>query len=172
MSVPTWERDLSKTQYLYEVYNLNILIGHVVVSKPKKYRMTYGDTLLRNALDAMKFATAANNIFMSENTSPADYETRRRYLQNAMSLVDSISTISQIFLGLHVNTDGCSQERLEKEMENIGAQTYKAHNLIKGVLESDKKVFKGTKKIKTEENDEEEKETPKKKAVKKKTKEE
>lgn len=149
MSVPSWEKDLSKTQYIYELYLFNQKLGHIVIKKPVKYRYTYGDTVMKSGIDALRSAICANNIFMSETTSEEDYNLRRKYLQHALGLVDSIGTIADLFLSLNWQTDGCSQETLEKEREYIGAQAYKVHNLIKGVLESDKKIFAGEKETKT-----------------------
>ena len=46
MSVPAWERTLSKTQFLHELYKFNVRIGQIVTNKPKKYRANYGDMLI------------------------------------------------------------------------------------------------------------------------------
>ena len=141
MGVPSWERALSKTQFLYELHQLNVRLGQIVVSKPQKYRVTYGDKVLNMGLDAMRYAQAANLIFLNQNSSEEDYKLRRKYLQNALANVDGLSTIADIFLSLNYHMDGCSPETLEKNRMYIGTQTKLCHDLIKGVLESDKKIF-------------------------------
>ena len=142
MSVPSWERDLSRTEYLYSLYKFNIRLGQIIMGKPKKYRENYGDKIICTGLDALKFAQAANSIYMCETTSNADYERRRNYLLNALALVDNISTISEIFLSLNSRMDGASRETIEKQQLYIGSESYKIHNLIKGVLERDKRIIR------------------------------
>lgn len=43
MSVPAWERDKSKTDFIRLLMELNIRIGKIVGNKPKKYKQNYGD---------------------------------------------------------------------------------------------------------------------------------
>lgn len=149
MSVPSFARKLSKTQFIYETFKLNIRLGQIVMSKPKKYRENYGDRIISAGLDALKFCQAANAIYMTENTSEADYLKRRAYLINAMVLIDNISTVSDIFLTLNYNQDGIKKEQIERQEEYIGSTCREIHILIKGVIESDKKIFKGEKAIKS-----------------------
>lgn len=54
MSVVSWKRNESKVEYLYRTYELNLLIARIVASKSKKYKANYGDTLIKNGLDALK----------------------------------------------------------------------------------------------------------------------
>lgn len=35
MSVPTWRRELSKADYMYQTYRLNVRIGEMVINGPK-----------------------------------------------------------------------------------------------------------------------------------------
>jgi len=142
MSVPTWERTLSKTQYLYETYRLNVRIGQIVMNKPTKYRPTYGDKLINMGLDAMRYGQAANLIYMDKKTSENDYSLRRKYLQAMLANIDGLSTIADIFLALNYNTDGGSRETLEKNQQYIGSQTKFIHDLVKGVMDSDTKLFR------------------------------
>ena len=148
MSVPAFARKLSKTQYLYETFKLNVRLGQIVMSKPKKYRDNYGDQIIKSGLNALKFCQAANAIFMSDKTSESDYKKRRSYLINAMALIDNISTVSDIFLSLNYNQDGAKKEQIEKQEEYIGSTCRNIHSLIKGVIDSDTKVFNGQKIVK------------------------
>ena len=115
MSVPSWERELSKTQFLYELFRLNVRIAQIVANKPKKYRASYGDYLIRICLKALRCAQSANLIYMSSSTSEADYLKRRAYLKDALSLVDNISTVAGVFLSLVAEEDGMKLEKLENE---------------------------------------------------------
>lgn len=145
MSVPTWNRELSKTQYLFDTYKLAIRIGEIVMRKPTKYRPTYGDRLINDSLNAYRYAYYANSIFMGETTSEEDYKRRREYLRNAMLLIDGLSTTADIFLSLNYNLDGANKDQLNRQYEYIGSTTASIHKMIKGVMDSDTKVFKGKK---------------------------
>ena len=149
MSVPAFARQLSKTQYLYETYKLNIRLGQIVMSKPKKYRENYGDRIINNGLDALKFCQAANNIFMSEQTTDSNYQKRRSYLMNALALIDNISTVSDIFLSLNYNLDGAKKSQIERQEEYIGRTCREIHLLIRGVMDRDTKIHNGQKETKT-----------------------
>lgn len=145
MSVPAWERSLSKTQYLYETFKLNKRIGQIVMGKQSKYRMNYGDHLIKTALDALKYCQAANAIFMCPTTSEADYQRRRSYLTTAKALIDHVSTAADIFLSLNYNIDGEDQGKIDRQEEYIGSTCKTIHDLIQGVIESDAKIRKGDK---------------------------
>lgn len=145
MSVPTWCRDLSKTQYLYDLHNLSVRIGQIVMRKPTKYRPTYGDRLITDSLNAYRYAYYANSIYMNEDTSEADYKKRREALKMALSYVDGLSTIADIFLSLNWDLDGANHEQLNKQYNYIGDATGSIHKMIKGVMDSDTKIFKGKK---------------------------
>lgn len=149
MSVPAWARGKSKSQYIFETYMLNIRIGQIVMSKPKKYRENYGDHVIRTALDALKFCQAANAIYMNEKTSEEDYRRRKSYLTNALAYIDHISTVADIFLGLNYNVDGAKQEQIDRQEEYIGSTCKTIHDLIRGVIDSDTRIFKGEKEVKT-----------------------
>ena len=149
MSVPSWERELSGVQYIYELFKFNKRLGQIVMNHPKKYRENYGDHLIQSALDSLKHAQAANAIFMSTGTKEADYLRRRQHLQNALALIDHTSTVADIFLSLVYEQDGVKIEKLEKQQLYIGSQTKLIHDLIRGVMDSDADVFKGKKKPKS-----------------------
>ena len=59
MSVPTWERNESKTEYLNMLYELNVNLGKIIMNKPKKYRENYGDHIIKTALESLKYAQTA-----------------------------------------------------------------------------------------------------------------
>ena len=148
MSVPSWERELSDVQYIYELFQFNKRLGQIVMNHPKKYRENYGDHLIQASLDSLKHAQAANAIFMSTNTSENDYLRRRQHLQSALALIDHTSTVADIFLSLVSEQDGVKLEKLERQQLDIGSQSKIIHDLIRGVMDSDTQIFKGQKKPK------------------------
>ena len=145
MSVPAWQRKLAKTQFLYETFKFNVRIGQIVMSKPKKYRENYGDRIINSSLECLKVCQAANAIYMNKDTTEDEFRKRRSYLRNALYLIDSVSTISDIFLALNYNLDGAKQEQIDRQEEYIGSTCREIHLLIRGVMESDKKTFYGNK---------------------------
>ena len=64
MSVPTWRRSESATEYLWQIYQLNLEIAEIVSNKPKKYKSTHSNLLIKNALKALASANMANDIFV------------------------------------------------------------------------------------------------------------
>ena len=83
MSVPTYRRNESKTEYLNMLYELNVNLGKIIMNKPKKYRENYGDHIIKTALESLKYAQTANSIFTDKNTSQTDIELRRNLLIKA-----------------------------------------------------------------------------------------
>lgn len=148
MSVPSWERELSGVQYVYDLFQFNKRLGQIVMNHPKKYRENYGDHLIQAALDSLKHAQAANAIFMCPTTSEADYLRRRAHLQSALALIDHVSTAADIFLSLVSEQDGINLEKLERQQLYIGSQSKNIHDLIRGVMDSDTAILKGRKKPK------------------------
>ena len=73
MSVPTWERHLASTEYIFQTYQLNCQVGRIVANLPKKYSGSYGDYLIQAGLQAVQYGLTANNIKIVE------YQTTKRY---------------------------------------------------------------------------------------------
>lgn len=149
MSLPSWERETSKAEYIKELFDLCIYIGHTVVKQPAKYRTNYGDHLIKTSLDALKHAQAAQSIYMSEKTTEADYQRRRAHLQNARAFARHTATAADIFLELVKETDGAKPDKIEKREKEIGSKTKRIEALISGVIDSDKAIFSGRKKPKS-----------------------
>lgn len=133
MSVVSWKRDESKVEYLYRTYELNLLIARIVASKSKKYKANYGDTLIKNGLDALKHLEIANSIYVS---TKEDFILRRNHLLEARGIIDSLSTIAYIFLEITRTVD--ANGKADKQEEQIGELTRKCVGLITGVIKSDK----------------------------------
>lgn len=137
MSVVSWERNESKVEYLYQTYQLNLLIARIVASKPKKYKANYGDALIKNGLDALKHLQIANSIYVS---TKEDFILRRNHLLEARGIIDSLSTIAFIFLELTRSAD--ANQKADKQEEQIGELCRKCVSLVTGVIKSDKQRYK------------------------------
>ena len=141
MSVPTWLRSESKTRFLHRLYRLNIRIGEIVENHPKKYRANYGDNLINNALLALNHAQIGNGIFMHTAMPEGDYQLRRKHLREAKGYVDTIATVAYIFLELTAKADGVKREKILKQEEEIGRECGDISRMIKGVLDSDRRIY-------------------------------
>lgn len=149
MSVPTWGRDESAAEYVYELFELNKRVGQIVSNHPKKYRGSYGDHLIKSALKALFHAQAAQAIFMCETTSEEDYLSRRKHLQNAYAYTKHIGTAMDVYLTLVWNEDGVAQDKINDQHFEIGSRVGAEAKLLHGVMDSDKAIFNGTKRPKT-----------------------
>lgn len=138
MSVPTWRRDLSKADYMYQTYKLCIRIGEIVVNAPKKYRQNYGDHLINVSLEALEDAQIANSIFVSKNMSKTDYAIRRTALKKMMGKVHNISTSFKLYKDLIKKCDGENPVKLNEQEQEIGERCAYTISLIKGIIESDR----------------------------------
>lgn len=140
MSVPSWLRTTSKTEFLWRLYRLNIRLGEIVTGHPKKYRATYGNVLLNSALSALINAQIANGIWMNTGTSDDDYKMRRRFLRAAKGYTETVATVAYIYLELTAKADGVKQEKILKQEEYIGLECGEIAKMIKGVMDSDKRI--------------------------------
>ena len=141
MSVPTWMRSEAKTRFLYRLYKLNVRIGEIVANHPTKYRASYGDTLITNALNALTHAEIGNGIFMHNGTTEGDYQLRRKHLREAKGYTEAVATVAYIYLELTAKTDGVKKEKILKQEEEIGLECAEISKMIKGVLDSDRKIY-------------------------------
>lgn len=142
MSVPSWKRSVSKTEYIRLLYDLNIRIGEIVVNCPKKYRTSYGDALIKSALQALRYAQTANGIYMGASTTEADYLLRRKLLQQARGLAENISTVGYIFLEQVRKHDQMEAEKIYRREEYLGSACGEIAKKISTVMKSDSAVFK------------------------------
>ena len=142
MTVAAWKRSVSKTEYLKLIYELNIRAGEIVMDKPKKYRMNYADAIIKNCIEAMKFAQTANSIYMTNKTPERDYQLRRECLQRTRGIIENISTISDIFLERVRRLDREDAAKIYKQKKYIADICSEIENKIAGVMKSDSALFK------------------------------
>lgn len=142
MSVPTWKRKHSKTQFINDLINLNIAIGRFVNNKaPKKYKTNYGDMLVKMSISALMLAQIGNSIYMSKNTPVADYQKRKDCFLLARGLVDSITTTSYIYFEICMNCDGVTVESARKKQACIALYCNEIRKSLTNLIKYDKKVF-------------------------------
>ena len=141
VSVPSWKRSISKTEYIRLLFDLNIRIGEMVANSPKKYRANYGDFLVKSALEALKYAQIANSIFVSPSMTEADYNLRRGLLQQARGIVENISTVGYIFLEQTRKHDSAESEKIYRREEYLGTTCGELSKKIAAVMKSDRAVY-------------------------------
>lgn len=139
MSVPTWKRNESVAEYVWQIRQLNIDIAEIISNKPKKYKSTHSDLLVKTALEALANANMANDIYVQDDK---DYDTRRRLLIKAKGQLYNIALLSDIFLELCKKSPNCDRVKCVKDQYRIGDRCKHCINLISGVLKSDKKRYK------------------------------
>ena len=142
MSVPTWKRNISKIEYLYQTYQLEKYIVQMVYNTPSKYRRGFGDTLISCCDDALKHGRTANGIFLKDETT---YNYRRYELEQMKSAVDNIGTHVYVWVEAMRQHDGIDPKKdiwlYDKENE-IGLRCDKIISLIEGVKKYDKKQLR------------------------------
>ena len=140
MSVPTWRRSESATEYLWQIYQLNLEIAEIVSNKPKKYKSNHSDLLIKNALEALSNANMANDIFVKTDR---EFEIRKELLLKARGHIYNVALLGDIFLELCKKSPECDKRKCTKQQERIGSRCATCLKLINGVVKSDKKRYKG-----------------------------
>ena len=139
MSVPTWKRSASNTEYIRLLYDLSIMIAEMTANGPKKYRASFGDILIKNCLDALKYAQTANSIFMGKTTPQEDILLRRKLLQMSKGTVENISTVSYIYFEQQRKSGYLEAEKAYRKEERVAEICNEIINKISAVMKSDKK---------------------------------
>lgn len=142
MSVPVHRRTLSDVQYINELYQLNIELGRRCNNGPKKYRANYYDHIIKTGLEALKYAQQANIIYIAPNSPVEMLNQRTYYLNQAIVCVLDIATSCDIFFELMRSNGDISNEKCDKNEEIIGIKCNHIRNLIMGVINHDKNIFK------------------------------
>ena len=119
MSVPTWERHLAKTEYIFQTYQLNCDIGKIIANLPKKYAGSYGDYLIKAGLQAVQYGLTANRIKIVDQPT---FNTRRENLQLMRGCIDGMANAAYIYLEI-ARTDAAvpakKKEKLYKWEEKL-----------------------------------------------------
>lgn len=138
MSVPKWKQRLSHVKYLWCIYQFTIRVSQIVENKPKKYKGTYSDKLIKLSLCALEEAMMGNEIYVR---SKKDYEERRLHLLRAKGYLSALLPIGDIFLELCKEGTGADIHKLTKNQFEIGNRVEEILNLLTAVIDSDKKRY-------------------------------
>ena len=139
MSVPSWKRKESSTEYLWQIYQLNIAISEITANKPKKYKDTYHDMLIKTALKALTEANIANDIYV---TNEEEYMLRRNHLLEARGQIYNVALIGDMFLEICKKSPYCDVDKCTRQQERIGNHCSTCLKLINGVIKADKQRYK------------------------------
>lgn len=142
MSVPTWKRNLSKVEFLFQTYQLEIRLTQIIYNTSSKYRKGFGDTLIADCDKALYHGRVANGIFIRDKKT---YEDRRLELEKMKAAIDNIGTHTYIWLEAIRHNDGISEKenaKLYDREDEIGGYVDRIIALIEGVKKTDRKTYK------------------------------
>lgn len=139
MSVNTWERELSNTQYLYATYKLNERLSNVIKNTSKKYKSSYADFVIKAGLTTFETLFNANKIMINEYTPDADFKERKRLLRLGISQLNITAATMNIFLKHVREVDGVNQVKIDKLLEDISLDVSAIESMIYNVIKSDEK---------------------------------
>lgn len=147
MSVPTWRRNLSRTQFLYDLFQLNIRIGQIIANAPtQKYTHSYGNALVKTAQEALLYAQTGNDIYIVDDKT---YETRREQFQLCRGCVANIATVAYIYLETMRRHDDIKPAKAAKMYDwedEIGDLCDGIIKMLGGVMDNDREVWNEKKK--------------------------
>lgn len=140
MSVNSWERRLSKVEFVWQTYLYNERLAQMLHSKiPNKYRHDYVDRIISTGLEALRLLVDANEINLNQKTTTQlEYETREENLAKAKSLIDHNSTVFFVLYRNLKTTGSIELDKFYKNCECVAEKTNKIIKLIEGTERSDK----------------------------------
>lgn len=136
MPVRESERELSPTEFLKVLKDIEKFFIKLENTKPKKFRYFITQHLINNAAQALTFAKIANSIYVSKNEEESKRE-RRLYLQKSYAYVQALNTQTDVLYSMNTG-----QLFSNAEIKEISELIYQALKLLKGVMDSDKKRYK------------------------------
>lgn len=142
MSVPTWRRRESKAIYLDNARELVVFTLKFTKKFPKSATFYITTSIMESAKNVYKYCATANNRFPK---TLEDVEYRKKYLYDALGELDSMDyNISIAIDAYSISTKDdiiCEIKSSDYSWAYWGELIYKERELIKGVIESDKKVL-------------------------------
>ena len=139
MSVPVWRRSESHTEFLWQLFLLNKDIAEIVANKPKKYKSTHSDLLIKQSLEALSKANIGNEIYVNDEF---DLKRRVALFGESKALVYNVALLGDIFLELCKKSTGCDETKCAKQQERIGDRCAICIKLLTGTIKADKKRYK------------------------------
>lgn len=139
MSVPTWKRSKSKTQFIYDCFMLNKEIGRITTKVPKKYRTNYCDELIKESFEALKNLQIGNDIIVGAN----QYMLGKRiyHFSEAIGILDNVLSLTYIFFEMMKENNELRNDWIDRSEELIGNYCDSIIKMTKKVIESDKRTF-------------------------------
>lgn len=135
MSVPTWERETSKTEYIKQLGEYCRTAKTIVYKKPAKYREVFGDRFLNCTITAYLSACDANSTYIGPNADIANFDARIKSLEAAIRYVNYSEYIADLFLGTCEEVD---HNKISKEQAKIGTYCFNIRNLLHATLKDTK----------------------------------
>lgn len=133
ISVRLSERELSKTEFLRVLLDIEKWSLNKSECAPKKYRFMINNQLVKYSAEAFNNAKMANSIYV---TNAKQLEIREEYFLRAYINVQAF--VSQIEVIYSV----CSDFMSSNELRELSKMAFDALSLLKGVMKSDKQRFK------------------------------
>lgn len=139
MSVPTWKRTKSKTQYIYTCFELNKEVARIMTKVPKKYRTNYSDEIIKECMEALKHLQMGNDIVVGNK----EYLllARVKHLSEAIGILDNVLTITYIFFEMMKEHNELRNDWIDRSEEIIGNYCDSIIRMTKKVIEKDKLAF-------------------------------
>lgn len=129
---------------MYQTYKLNIRLGEILASKPKKYQKNYSDEIIKTALSALGHLQIVDGVFLTKRSTETEYAVRQENLLLAKGEIAHVATASYIFLEIvrkhDVASEGEYGKIYDQELE-IGEMCEKCYQLIDGLIKSDKTLY-------------------------------
>ena len=139
MSVPTWKRKISKTEFIYQTYQLEKILVKLIYNTSSKYRRGIGDRLIWLCDSALYHGRIANGIHVKSSNS---LDQRLYELEKMKAAIDNIGTLVYIWIEAIREHDGVSKkedEKLYNKEDDIGFRCEHIITLIDNLKKSDKK---------------------------------
>lgn len=146
MSVLLSKRTTSKTEYLKVANEIYVNTINFLSRLSARYSRLVANGVMKDATDILVYTERANATFPSSDEAKS---LRKEYLLRAKAAVMSLDVqLTQCYLLMNQNPQGCFSKNLSekdcvKKLDNmsntLGLLIDREKNLIKAVMESDKK---------------------------------
>ncbi|MBQ8666123.1 MAG: hypothetical protein IJ526_04595 [Lachnospiraceae bacterium] len=111
-------------------------------NQPKKHKDSYGTEIIRSAVMALRFCQMGNTEFYNERTATEEmYHFRRENFKKALGCIENVATMAEIYFEIVRKNGTLENEKVYKWEKRIGDACNTSHDLINGLIESDKKVY-------------------------------
>ena len=138
MSVKVADRGESKTEYIEAARVLAVKVGKVMGNAPHKYKASFGDHMIKTALDIYGHLQVAQSVYVVYSANAEqDYAQRRGHLKEAEGLINHISATARVYFGIVVDCDSYDKEKALRQQHSIGDMCSRLAALVDGTIEWD-----------------------------------